>query len=95
MGSDDQFGIRVEALTKRRHQDTATPAAVDEIGDRHGFPDRGGRRRGGRSPSPRTGQIHAKVLPDVSRAIAAEARRRGVQQGVIIEEAWTLYNAQS
>jgi hypothetical protein len=31
------------------------------------------------------------VLPHVSDAIAAEARRRGVQQGVVLEEAWALY----
>ena len=95
MGSDNPFGIRIEALRKTPKQDTASPGVVDEIGDRHGFPDRSGLRRGGRAPSPRTGQIHAKVLPEVSRGIAIEARRRGVQQGVIIEEAWTLYNAQS
>ena len=40
---------------------------------------------------PRTGQVHAKVMPDVSDEIAEEARRRGVQQGVLIEEAWALY----
>ena len=95
MGSDNPFGIQIEALRKSHKQDSAVPEAVDEIGDRHGFSDRGGLRRGGRAPSPRTGQIHAKVLPEVSRGIATEARRRGVQQGVIIEEAWTLYNAQS
>ncbi|MDE0533515.1 MAG: chromosome partitioning protein ParB [Albidovulum sp.] len=95
MSSDNPFGIQVEALKKSRKNDTASPEVVDEIGDRLGFSDRGGLRRGGRAPSPRTGQVHAKVMPEVSRGIAAEARRRGVQQGVIIEEAWTLYNAQS
>lgn len=32
-------------------------------------------------------------MPDVADAIANEARRRGVQQGVIIEEAWAAYCA--
>jgi hypothetical protein len=30
-------------------------------------------------------------MPNVSDEIAEEARRRGVTQGVIIEEAWDLY----
>ncbi|MCY4463695.1 MAG: chromosome partitioning protein ParB [Albidovulum sp.] len=95
MSSDNPFGIQIEALRKSLKQETTPPEVVDEIGDRHGFSDRGGLRRGGRAPSPRTGQVHAKVLPEVSRGIATEARRRGIQQRVIIEEAWTLYNAQS
>jgi hypothetical protein len=37
--------------------------------------------------------VHAKVLPHVADDIAAEARRRGTQQGIIIEEAWALYLA--
>ena len=95
MSSDNPFGIQIEALRKSHKQDTTPPEVVDEIGDRHGFSDRGGLRRGGRTPNPRTGQVHAKDLLEVSHGIAIEARRRGVQQGVIIEEAWTLYNAQS
>jgi hypothetical protein len=31
------------------------------------------------------------VLPPIADEIALEAQRRGVQQGVIIEEAWVLY----
>jgi hypothetical protein len=64
---------------------------ADEAGEKHGFVDRAPKRRGGRRPSPRTGQIHARVLPHISDAIAAEARRRGVQQGVVLEDAWALY----
>jgi hypothetical protein len=30
-------------------------------------------------------------MPNVSREIADEAKIRGVQQGVLIEEAWELY----
>ena len=48
-------------------------------------------KKRGRPPSPRTGQVHAKVLPPIQDEIAEEARRRGVVQGVIIEEAWALY----
>jgi hypothetical protein len=32
-------------------------------------------------------------MPNVAREISAEAKRRGVQQGVLIEEAWALYRA--
>jgi hypothetical protein len=34
-------------------------------------------------------------MPEVSEDIANEAKRRGVQQGVIIEEAWALYKNKS
>jgi hypothetical protein len=30
-------------------------------------------------------------MPHIADEIAEEARRRGVQQGVVIEEAWALY----
>ena len=65
-------------------------SSVDSAGDAHGFVARAPRRRG-RKPSPRTGQVHARVLPPVAREISNEARQRGVQQGVLIEEAWALY----
>jgi hypothetical protein len=32
-------------------------------------------------------------MPHVADEIAAEAKRRGVQQGVLIEEAWEVYKA--
>jgi hypothetical protein len=32
-------------------------------------------------------------MPHVADEIAEEAKRRGVQQGVLIEEAWVLYKA--
>ena len=80
---------------KSRHKDT-TPQAVektDRIGAALGFEDRSSKGRRGRKPSPRTGQVHARVIPNIAEEIADEARRRGVQQGVIIEEAWSLYLA--
>ncbi len=45
----------------------------------------------GRPRSPRTEQIHTKLRPEVASAISAEAARRGVSKGLIIEEAWRLY----
>lgn len=86
------FAISVGAL-KSRSKD-ASPGTVDRVdraGEHHGFVDRAPRGRPGRKPSPRTGQVHAKVMPDIADEIAAEATRRGVTQGVLIEEAWALY----
>lgn len=68
-------------------------AKVDAAGEARGFVDRSPRGKPGRKKSERTGQVHAKVLPHVSEEIANEATRRGVVQGVIIEEAWALYLA--
>lgn len=88
------FKIDASALKKR-----AKPASqeimrsVDQAAEDQGFVAREP-RRGGRKPSPRTGQVHAKVLPDVRDEMLEEAARRGVTQGVLIEEAWALYKSQ-
>lgn len=90
------FQIRVAAL---KRQDK--PAGADKIeaaelaGEGLGYVSREAPKRRGRKPSPRTGQVHAKVFPDIATEIANEARRRGVQQGVLIEEAWALYKQKS
>lgn len=93
MSDKPTFSIDVGGL-KSRNKGAATPHEVEKIdkaGDAHGFVDRSPKRKRGRPASPRTGQVHAKVLPHVSAEISAEAKRRGVQQGVLIEEAWALY----
>ena len=88
------FAIDVGALRSRaKATGTDALAKVDAAGAAHGFLPREPHGRPGRKPSPRTGQVHAKVLPQVSEEIADEARRRGVTQGVLIEEAWALYLA--
>jgi hypothetical protein len=90
--SPKPFSINLASLKSRRKD--VSPAAVekaDTAGALHGFVDREPRNKRGRQPSPRVGQVHAKVMPNVADEIANEAKRRGVQQGVIIEEAWTLY----
>lgn len=92
--SDSPFSINLNAL-KTRSKETSSDRLerVESLGEELGFISREaseGTKRG-RKPSPRTGQIHAKVLPDVSAALAEEARARGVQQGVILEEALALY----
>ena len=92
MSEGKPFSVDLGRL-KSRAKDT-TPQAIektDRAGEELGFIGRSEEKRRGRKPSPRTGQVHAKVMPVVSDEIADEARRRGVQQGVIIEEAWELY----
>lgn len=94
MSDKPAFSIDLGGL-RRREKEPAAPeiAKADRVGEAHGFVDRSPKGKRGRPPSPRTGQVHAKVLPEVADAISAEAKRRGVQQGVIIEEAWALYLA--
>jgi hypothetical protein len=66
---------------------------VDEVGEARGFVDRSPRKKPGRKPSPRTHQLHPKVFPLIGEAIAAEAEKRGITQGQLIEEMWELYHA--
>lgn len=88
------FKVDLGAL-KRTAKPTseAAIAKADAAGEARGFVDRSPRGKPGRKKSERTGQVHAKVMPNVSEEIAEEALRRGVVQGVIIEEAWALYKA--
>lgn len=98
MSESNPFSISLnprKLRTKPKDTSPDTVARTDEAAEKHGFFDRSPQKRRGRKPSPRTGQVHAKVMPDVAKEIAAEARFRGVQQGVIIEEAWALYKMQS
>ncbi len=93
---DEPFKIDLGKL-KSQSKDTS-PAkieAVERAGEELGFVDRTPKKKRGRKPSPRTGQVHAKVMPNITTEIANEARRRGVQQGVVIEEAWELYKNKS
>ena len=92
MSNQQEFCIDINDLkAKPKKSNQQLLNNVDKAGDAHGFMPRSARRRPGRKLSLRTGQVHARVLPAVTRAIATEARRRGVQQGVLIEEAWALY----
>lgn len=94
--SNDPFAIPLNpGALRSRKKDTRpeTVAKSDAAGEKLGFVDRAPKKKRGRKPSPRTGQVHAKVMPDVAREISQEARNRGVQQGVLIEEAWALYCA--
>lgn len=92
--ADKPFSVDLGRL-KSREKDRSAAAVerADRAGEELGFVDRNPVKRRGRKPSPRTGQVHAKVLPHVAEEIAAEARRRGVQQGVVLEEAWVLYKS--
>lgn len=96
MSDKNPFGISItpgKLRSKPKDTSPKTVAMTDEAAEKHGFTDRSPRKRRGRKPSPRTGQVHAKVMPEVSKEIGNEARARGVQQGVLIEEAWALYKA--
>jgi len=94
MSDKPAFSIDVGGLKSRAKEQTpALAEKVDRAGEALGFVDRSPKKKRGRQPSPRTGQVQAKVLPQVSEEIAEEAKRRGVQQGVLIEEAWALYCA--
>src|SRR5690606_33604785 len=96
MNDPKPFQIKLGALKAKPK--AATPEAmqrVETVSEDLGFVERETPKKRGRKPSPRTGQVHAKVFPEVSDEIAEEARRRGVQQGVIIEEAWALYKKKS
>lgn len=94
MSEKAAFSIDLNSLRSRRKDVSAEAIErADTAAAQHGFVDREPKAPRGRKPSPRTGQVHAKVMPHVSEEIAEEARRRGVQQGVVIEEAWELYKA--
>ena len=92
MSDRKAFNIDLGRL-KSREKDSS-PQAIEKAeraGDELGFVPRDGQKRRGRKPSPRTGQVHAKVLPHIAEEIANEQRRTGKTQGVLIEEAWALY----
>ena len=89
------FSLDLNALKKRaKPSSEETLAKVDAVGEKRGFVDRSTKPKTGRAKSLRTGQVHAKVMPGIEVEIANEATRRGVVQGIIIEEAWELYKAQ-
>ncbi|WP_152048716.1 chromosome partitioning protein ParB [Aureimonas psammosilenae] len=89
------FSVDLSTLKRREKPSSeAVIAKADAAGEKRGFVDRSVKARRGRPKSERTGQVHAKVLPHVVDEIAAEATRRGVTQGVIVEEGWALYRAQ-
>jgi len=95
MNEKPAFSIDIASLKTRRKD--VSPEAIeraDAAAEQHGFINREPPKRRGRQPSPRTGQVHAKVMPHIADEIADEAKRRGVQQGVLIEEAWALYKRQ-
>ncbi len=81
---------------KAKPKDTTTDEVrrVDEVGEARGFVDRTPRKKPGRKPSPRTYQLHPKVLPRVGEAIAAEAEKLGLTQGQLIEQMWARYTSE-
>jgi len=86
-------GLNRLAGLKARPKDTTVEEVrmVDEVGEARGFVDRSPRKKPGRKPSPRTYQLHPKVLPRVGEAITAEAERLGITQGQFVEQMWESY----
>lgn len=85
---------RLGGLKARPKDPTAAEVQrVDQVGEARGFVDRSPRNKPGRKPSPRTYQIHPKVLPDIGEAIRDEAERLGITQGHLIEKIWRYYSA--
>ena len=85
---------RLAGLTARpKDTGPAEVRKVDEVGEARGFVDRTPRKKPGRKPSPRTHQLHPKVFPKVGEAIAAEAERKGITQGQLIELMWDVYKS--
>lgn len=68
---------------------------VDEVGEAKVVLNRTLRKKPGRKSSPRTHQLHPKVFPKIGEAIAAEAERLGLTQGQLVEQMWSLYQANS
>lgn len=52
------------------------------------------RKKPGRKKSPRTYQLHPKVMPAIGEAIALEAEQKGLTQGQMIENMWEAYCVQ-
>lgn len=85
---------RLSGLKARPKETTVEEVRrVDEVGEARGFLDRTPRKKPGRKPSPRTHQLHPKVLPRVGEAIATEAERLGITQGQLIERMWETYKS--
>lgn len=68
-------------------------AELDRVAERRGFVDRAPRKKPGRKPSPRSFQLHPKVMPAVGEAFALEAEQLGITQGHLLEMAWKAYVA--
>lgn len=87
---------RLSGLKARPKADTAEDIRqIDKVGEDRGFVDRSVRKKPGRKPSPRTYQIHPKIMPDVGEAIADEAARRGITQGHLIELMWEQFEGKT
>ncbi len=83
---------RLGGLVARPKPSTADDVRkIDEVGEARGFVDRTPRKKPGRKASPRTYQMHPKILPQVGEAITDEAESLGLTQGQLIEKMWQVY----
>ena len=89
-GSSRLSGLK--ATPKRTSAETIRQ--VDEVAEERGFVDRSPRKKPGRKPSPRTCQLHPKLLPEIGEKIAEAAEERGITQGHFIEMMWKCWEGQ-
>lgn len=83
---------RLSGLAARPKETSAEEVRrVDEVGEARGFFDRSPRKKPGRKPSPRTYQMHPKLMPQIGEAISVEAEKLGLTQGQLIEQMWQVY----
>jgi hypothetical protein len=96
MSDGKAFNIDLGRL-KSREKDRS-PQAIEKAeraGEELGFVARDGQKRRGRKPSPRTGQVHAKVMPAFPKRSPTKPSAAACSRGVLIEEAWALYKNKS
>ena len=87
---------RLAGLTARpKKTGAAEVRKIDDVAEARGFVDRTPRKKPGRKPSPRTYQLHPKVMPEVGEELAAEAEKAGLTQGQLIEKIWLIYKETS
>jgi hypothetical protein len=83
---------RLAGLTARpKDTGPAEVRKVDEVGEARGFVDRTPRKKPGRKPSPRTYQLHPKVLPATGQELSEHAEEMGLTQGQLVEVIWMFY----
>ncbi len=89
MSDKPAFSIDLGGLKSRAKEHT--PQAVEKIdraGEAHGFVDRSPKKKRGRQPSPRTGQVGDRIRSEAPRRAAGRADRRSL--GALLQSAWPV-----
>ena len=96
MGEKNKYWVDTKGASAIVNRDNDDLDALDNATDKEGYVSRApqsGKR--GRPRNPRTGQVHARVYQKFQNYLRDEAIARGVHQGIIVEEALSLYMEQS